>query len=40
VKVPLEQALEWVMDGTIRHGPSCIAILKTQRLLDVGCLRS
>ena len=32
VRLPFEQVLEHVMDGTITHSPSCVAILKASRL--------
>jgi len=33
VKVPYGQALKWVMDGTITHGASVVAILKARDLI-------
>jgi len=32
-KVPFDVAVEMVFDGRITHGPSCVLILKTQRIL-------
>lgn len=34
VVVPFEEAYRMVMESTITHGPSCIAILKTKLLLE------
>ncbi|REK18816.1 MAG: NUDIX hydrolase [Planctomycetota bacterium] len=33
--MPLEEALQMVLDGRITHAPSCVLILKTARLLGV-----
>ncbi len=32
-RVPFERALDMVEDGTITHAPSCVAILRTARIL-------
>ncbi len=34
VEAPFEQALDWVLDGTITHGASCVLILKTKLFLE------
>lgn len=34
VKVPFDEALAWVFDGRITHAPTCVLLLKAQRLLD------
>lgn len=33
VKVPFDEAVRLVMDGTITHGPSCVLILKAARFI-------
>ena len=33
VRVPFEEAVRLVMDGTITHGPSCVLILKAVRVM-------
>lgn len=33
IKVPMKQALEWVMDSTITHGGTVALILKAQKYL-------
>jgi 8-oxo-dGTP pyrophosphatase MutT (NUDIX family) len=33
VRMPFDEAVRLVMDGTITHGPSCVLILKTARVL-------
>ena len=33
LKVPFDEAVRLVMDGTITHGPSCVLILKAARVL-------
>ncbi len=34
VKAPFEDALQWVLEGKITHGASCVLILKTRMLLE------
>ena len=34
VRVPFEEAVRLVMDGSISHGPSCVLILKAARSLE------
>lgn len=36
VQLPLAEAVQMVMDSRITHGPSCVLILKTQRILAGG----
>jgi ADP-ribose pyrophosphatase len=36
VKMPLDEAVEAVMDGRITNGPSCVLILKANRWLHEG----
>jgi len=36
VRVGFDQALRWVMDGTISHAASAVLILKSARLLEEG----
>ena len=38
VKVPLAEAVGWVMDGTISHAASATLVLKAERILGVGRL--
>ncbi len=33
LKVPFDEAVRLVMDGTITHGPSCVLILKAARVM-------
>lgn len=33
VETTFDEALRWVLDGTITHAPSCVLLLKTARLL-------
>jgi 8-oxo-dGTP pyrophosphatase MutT (NUDIX family) len=33
VKMPLEEAVQLVMDSKITHGPSCLLLLKAQKML-------
>jgi hypothetical protein len=33
VKMRLEEAVQLVMDNTITHGPSCLLLLKAEKLL-------
>ena len=37
VKMTIADAVERVLDGRITHGPSCIAILRTERLIQSSC---
>ncbi len=34
MRVPFNQAMQMVEDGTITHAPSCVALLRVARLLD------
>ena len=36
LKMPLEDAVKMVMDGKIQHAPSCVLILKADRILKKG----
>ena len=36
VRMPLLDAVQHVLDGGIRHTPSCLAILKTKLAIDAG----
>ena len=38
VKVPLAEAVRWVMDGTISHAASATLVLKAERVLSGGRL--
>ena len=38
VKVPMAEAVRWVMDGTISHAASATLVLKAERILGVGRL--
>lgn len=37
-RIPLEQAVQMVMDGEIQDGKTQIAVLKVQRMLDLGLI--
>ncbi len=36
VKLPLSEAVQGVLDGRITHAPSCVLLLKTERLLQTS----
>lgn len=37
VAVPLAEALEWAMDGTITHAASMALLFKAARVIERGC---